>query len=283
MRKINSSLGVDAAPGEAGPSAQDAEASAPASASRSDPLCCVCGKEVAYDMPLRGLRGCLAGPGKLDMADMLTPSGRVMANSALKSRVQCEDCSPKGALCLTVCPSGGSGQRYSCSWCFAHMSAQATEAATLWCGKRHNNCRALVIENEDGLQDNLAFLQRGLVAPLQDTTPFDEVRLVSQGFNSCYFALVATSSLTKQLVLLEIDGRQHAGGRQYSAQAEQTKNTENFAVGRGHDNPDATRVPVGQVPAAKRRGGRHGQEGKVGYHARLGRSLLEGALRDLGV
>jgi hypothetical protein len=82
-----------------------------------------------------------------------------------------------------------------------HTCPQTTEAATLWCGKRHNNCRQLVIENEDGLQNNLDFLQRGLLAPLQDTTPFDEVRLVSQGFNSCDFALVATSSLQKQLVL----------------------------------------------------------------------------------
>ena len=115
------------------------------------------------------------------------------------------------------------------------MSAQTTEASTLWCGKRHNNCRALVIENEDGLQDNLAFLQRGLLGPLRDTTPFDEVRLVSQEFNSCDFALVATSSLAKQLVLLEVDGRQHAGGGQYSPEAEHRKNTENFAAGQGHD------------------------------------------------
>ena len=41
------------------------------------------------------------------------------------------------------------------------MSAQTTEASTLWCGKRHNNCQQLVIENEDGLQDNLAFLTPG--------------------------------------------------------------------------------------------------------------------------
>ena len=51
---------------------------------------------------------------------------------------------------------------------------------------------------------------------------------MSQGFNSCDFVLVATSSLTKELVLLEVDGRQHAGGGQYSP--EQKKNTENFAA-----------------------------------------------------
>ena len=57
------------------------------------------------------------------------------------------------------------------------------------------------------------------------------MRLVSQGFNSCDFAVVATNSLTKQVVLLEIDGRQHAGGGQYSPEAEQKKNAENFAAG----------------------------------------------------
>jgi hypothetical protein len=77
--KAAAAVGVDAAPGEAGPSSQDVEGSAPASASRSDPLCSVCGKGVAYDMPLRGMRDVVVGPGKLDLADMFTPSGRVKA------------------------------------------------------------------------------------------------------------------------------------------------------------------------------------------------------------
>ena len=257
VRKLKRATGVDAAPGEAGPSQGPEPAIAPASTSRSDPLCSVCAKRTAYDMPMRGLLHAMTGKDtKLDLADLFTfPGGRVKANSGLKKMVQCEDCITKGVPRLVVCTSGGAGNRLQCEWCRARMTSQTTGAATMWCGKRHSNCRQLVVENETDRHGNSIFLSKGL-ALVREVVPWDELRLVDTDlaqFNDCDYAITATSSLSKQLALLEIDNNQHAGGGQYSAEAEQKKNTENLASGRGFDKVLLMRIsPSGKY---KRPGG----------------------------
>ena len=134
-------------------------------------------------MPLKRLIGSLTGPDRQNLTDLFTmPAGRVKANSALKKLVRCDDCMEQGALRLVVCTSGGAGNRLTCDWCRCRMTTNTTDAASMWCGKRHSNCRQLVIENESDCQGNTLFLSKGL-APVKEVVPYDELKVHSRGFN----------------------------------------------------------------------------------------------------
>ena len=82
--------GCTAQADEAGPSGQ-----ADAEGTTSDPVCCTCKKNVAYDMPMRGLLEGLKGDTGLKLSDLFSPSGAVKAKSPLKKLVQCGQRSPK--------------------------------------------------------------------------------------------------------------------------------------------------------------------------------------------
>lgn len=267
VRKLKKAAGIDAAPGDAaaGPSGDDA---APiANASLSDLPCSACGKQVGYDMPLKRLTGSLTGPDRQHLTDLFTmPAGRVKADSALKKLVRCDDCMEKGALRLVVCTSGGAGNRLTCDWCRCRMTTNTTDAASMRCGKRHSNRRALVIENETDRQGNTLFLAKGL-APVKEVVPYDEVKLIdvdlSNAYNKVDYAVVATSSLGKALVMIEIDNNQHAGGGQYSPELERQKNTGNLACGKDFDRVLLLRIsPSGKYRVAA------GEEGNTDKRAR---------------
>jgi hypothetical protein len=250
LRKLKKVTGTDASPGEAA-----AQPAANQVASSSDPLCSSCKQRVAYDMQLNRLRGALVGEGtKLDLGDMFTiPGGRVKANSPLKKMVQCDSCIEKGALKLVVCTSGGAGNRLACDWCRCRMSTNTTDAASMWCGKKHSNCRTLVIENETDRQGNTLFLSKGL-APVKDVVPWDDVKLIDVGldsYNDADYAIVASSALGKALIILEIDNMSHAAGAQYTPESERKKNDGNFAAGAGFDRVLFIRVnPSGRHSVA---------------------------------
>jgi hypothetical protein len=212
---------------------------------------------VAYDMPLSRLTETMVGEGKLSLGDLFTiPGGRVKAASPLKKMVLCDTCNNKGSLKLVVCTSGGAGNRLTCDWCRCRMTTNTTDATSMWCGKKHSNCRSLVIENETDRQSNTLFLTKGLAA-VKDVVPYDEVRLIDvalEQFNDCDYAIIATSSLSKAIVILEIDNQSHNSGAQYTPELERKKNDGNFAAGSAFDrvlfiriNPSGPyRVPSGQ-------------------------------------
>jgi hypothetical protein len=230
IRKLKRASGLDAAPAEV----QVRPEQVPAKASTSDPLCSSCKSRVAYDMPLGRLAETLVGDGKLSLSDLFTiPGGRVKAGSPLKKMVLCDSCNDKGSLKLVICTSGGAGNRLTCDKCRCRMTTNTTDATSMWCGKKHSNCRSLVIENETDRQSNTLFLTKGL-APVRDVVPYDEVRLIDVGleqYNDCDYAIVASSSLSKSLVILEIDNQSHSSGAQYTPELEAKKNDGNFAAG----------------------------------------------------
>ena len=183
----------------------------PASTSASDPMCCGCKKYLAYDAPMSVFLRCLTGDEKMDLGDLFTlPGGRVKANSKAKKHVRCAECMPAGALRLIVYTSGGGGGRRQCDWCRATYSNQMTDSASGWCGSKHSSCRSLVIENETNRQGNSQFLAKG-VAAVKEVVPWDEVKLIDVGlkeqWNDADYVIVATSSLGKALVILEVDNR----------------------------------------------------------------------------
>ena len=223
----------------------------PASTSASDPMCCGCKKYLAYDAPMSVFLRGLTGDDKMDLGDLFTlPGGRVKANSKAKKHVRCAECMPAGALRLIVYTSGGGGGRRQCDWCRATYSNQMTDSASGWCGSKHSSCRSLVIENETNRQGNSQFLAKG-VAAVKEVVPWDEVKLIDVGlkeqWNDADYVIVATSSLGKALVILEVDNRQHAGGGIYSPAAEKQKNDGNFQAGASFDKVLFLRVnPSGQ-------------------------------------
>lgn len=241
VRKIKSAIGIDAGP-------SDVQVSTQATPTTSDPVCASCRQVVAYDMPMAELRSIMVGEdSKLDVADLFTSGGRVKAGSALKKLVKCDSCLEKGALKLVVCTSGGAGNRLTCDWCRCRMTVNTTDATSMWCGKKHSNCRGLVIENETDRQGNTQFLSKGL-APVGEVTPWDTVKLLDVGleqYNDADYVIIATSSLGKALVILEIDNLSHSGGGQYTPEAERQKNDQNFASGNGFDRVLMVRINPG--------------------------------------
>ena len=242
VRKLKLSVRLDASPGDAtaGPVATFATTpQAQQRVSASDPLCSACGKDVAYDAPMHRLLPIMMGEGtKLDLADMFTiPGFRVKANSGLKKLFVCKSCE-KGSLKLVVCTSGGCGQRRACDWCRCYMSSSTTDAVSGLCGKKHSNCRGLVVDNESDRTGNSAFLAKG-VAAMVPVVPWDEVRLIDTGleqWNDADYIIVAKSSLGKVLIIIEIDNRCHAGGGESTSEKERDKNSGNFkAAGDGFD------------------------------------------------
>jgi hypothetical protein len=201
-------------------------------------MCSGCKKYVAFDAPMSGFMKHLSGDDKMVLSDLFTlPGGRVKAASAAKKLVRCSECMPAGALRLVVCASGGSGGRKQCDWCRCVFTTQTTDAASGWCGSKHSSCRTLVIENETNRQGNTQFLAKGIAA-VAAVVPWDEVKLVDVGleqYNDADYVIIATSTLGKALVILEIDNRGHAGGGIYSPAAEKEKNDGNFAAGNGFD------------------------------------------------
>jgi hypothetical protein len=189
----------------------------------------------------------------------------VKANSAAKKLVRCNECMQVGAVRLVVCTSGGSGGRRQCDWCRCVFTTQATDAASGWCGSKHSSCRTLVIENETNRQGNTQFLAKG-IAPVKEVVPWDEVKLVDVGlesYNDADYVIVATSTLGKALVILEIDNRGHSGGGIYSPAAEQQKNDGNFAAGGGFDKVLFLRVnPTGRYNVGE------GEQGNLEKKAR---------------
>jgi hypothetical protein len=246
VRKLKLSVRLDASPGDAtvgsaanGETVTVATTPQAQRASASDPLCSACGKDVAYDAPMHRLLPIMMGEGtKLDLADMFTiPGFRVKADSGLKKIVVCKSCE-KGSPKLVVCTSGGCGQRRACDWCRCYMSSSTTDAVSGLCGKKHANCRGLVVENESDRTGNSAFLAKG-VAAMAPVVPWDEVRLIDTGleqWNDADYIIVAKSSLGKVLIIIEIDNRCHAGGGEYTSEKERDKNSGNFkAAGDGFD------------------------------------------------
>jgi hypothetical protein len=203
----------------------------------SDPLCAVCKKAIAYDMPMSRLLEVVKGQSKVDMRDLFTANtGAVKAKSPLKKLVTCDKCMPAGSLKMVVCTSGGAGNRLTCDWCRCSMTVNTTDGRSMWCGaKAHSNCRGLVIENETDRQANTSFLAKGL-APVKDTVPYDEVKLIDvnmESWNDADYVVVAMSALSKALVILEIDATHETGG--YTPESEAQKNDGNFACGAGFD------------------------------------------------
>ncbi len=231
LRKLKIVAKLDAGPSEAADPPQQPVASS------TDPLCMACKAKVAYDMPLRSLMTVLVGDPMADLQDLFSlPGGRVKAASPLKMLVQCDACMPTGALKLVVCTSGGAGNRLTCDWCRCRMTKNTTDATSMWCGKKHSNCRTLVIENETDRQGNSLFLSKGL-APVKEVVPWDDVKLIDVGleqYNEADYVVVASSSLGKALVIIEIDNMSHAGG-QYTPESEKKKNDGNFACAAGFD------------------------------------------------
>ena len=58
---------------------------------------------------------------------------------------------------------------------------------------------------------------------------------LKEQWNDADYVIVATSSLGKALVIVEVDNRQHAGGGIYSPAAEKQKNDGNFQAGASFD------------------------------------------------
>jgi hypothetical protein len=105
-----------------------------------------------------------------------------------------------------------------------------------------------VIENETDRQSNTMFLTKGL-APVKDVVPYDDVRLIDVGLQDlfgdgtcCDYAIIATSSLSKSLVILEIDNQSHSSGAQYTPELEAKKNDSNFAAGSTFDRVLSIRI-----------------------------------------
>jgi hypothetical protein len=92
------------------------------------------------------------------------------------------------------------------------------------------------------------------LAPLREVVAYDEVKLIDVDlgtYNDCDYVIVATSSLNRALVMIEIDNQQHAGGGQYAPEAECNKNSRNFASGDDFDQVLFLRVnPCGKYKMA---------------------------------
>ena len=234
VRRLKRSTGLDGGPSDAPPP----ESLPMTSNSASDPLCSSCSKYVAFDAPMSSFLKPLSNDDKMNLGDIFTlPGGRVKANSSAKKLVKCSECMPVGALKIVVCTSGGSGGRRQCNWCRCIFTTNTTDASSGWCGSKHSNCRSLVIENETNRQGNTQFLIKGL-APVKDVTPWDDVKLVDVGleaFNDADYMVVATNTLGKAAVILEIDNRGHSGGGIYSPAAEREKNDGNFSAAGSFD------------------------------------------------
>lgn len=120
------------------------------------------------------------------------------AQSPLKKLVECSSCIDKGALRLIVCTSGGGGQRLNCDWCRCVLSTSTSDASSGWCGKKHSNCRGLVVENETDRAGNSLFISKGL----QPLALADEVKLIDVGleqYNNADYVIVASCALGKAL------------------------------------------------------------------------------------
>jgi hypothetical protein len=147
---LHASVGSGPPGGGSAPESPKREVAAEEVGTVSDPLCAVCQKAIAYDMPLSRLLEVVKGQSKVDMRDLFTANtGAVKAKSPLKKLVTCVKCMPAGALKMVVCTSGGAGNRLTCDWCRCSMTINTTDGRSMWCGaKAHSNCRGLVIENE---------------------------------------------------------------------------------------------------------------------------------------
>jgi hypothetical protein len=108
-----------------------------------------------------------------------------------------------------------------------------------------------VVENETDRAGNTLFLSKGL-QPLALAVPWDEVKLIDVGleqYNNADYVVVASSSLGKALVVLEIDNMSHSGSSTlYTPEAEAAKNDGHFKVDRqGYDRTLLLRVnPSGE-------------------------------------
>lgn len=234
VRKLKNMMHTSASPSSAPEPPPPGEAQEEVGTT-SDPVCATCRKAIAYDMPLSRLLEVIKGHSKLDLKDLFSGnSGAVKAKSPLKKLVTCDKCMPPGALKMVVCTSGGAGNRLACDWCRCSMTTNTTDGKSMWCGaKAHSNCRGLVIENETDRQANTSFLIKGM-APVKDTVPYDEVKLIDvnlEAWNDADYVIVATSALSRALVIVEIDATHETGG--YTPESERNKNDGNFACGAG--------------------------------------------------
>lgn len=66
----------------------------------------------------------------------------------------------EGALSRVVCISCVAGNNITCDWCRCGMMTNITNAASMWCRKRHRNCRVLAIKTKTDRQGNTLLLSK---------------------------------------------------------------------------------------------------------------------------